>query len=221
MSTATASAPTRERILDAAERLFAQHGFTGTSLRRIVSEAEVNLAAVNYHFGSKEALLRAVVARLVEPTNAARLARLDAVEAAAGVAPALEAVLDAFIAPVVRRAHELGPRAGILGILFGRSGHDSPGVVRGILREQFQVVRDRFLDALERALPGEPREHLAWKLHATIGAMSFCATNPGTNALLPPLFDPDDHDRSIERLVSFAVSGFRAPFAAPAVEGRP
>ena len=72
---------TRDRILDAAERLFAQQGFDLTSLRALTTEADVNLAAVNYHFGSKERLFEAVLARLIAPINAERLARLDALEA--------------------------------------------------------------------------------------------------------------------------------------------
>src|SRR5215472_3578898 len=92
---------TKTKILNTAERLFAHHGIEATSLRAITAQAGVNLAAVNYHFQSKEALLHAVIARRVEPMNQKRLALLDASEAEAGPGPLpLEKVLDAFLRPV-------------------------------------------------------------------------------------------------------------------------
>src|ERR671910_3594384 len=78
---------TKEKILDAAERLFAAHGFAGTSLRSVTKEAGVNLAAVHYHFGNKEDLLRAVLGRIVIPVNRERLEMLEQVEAAAEGVP--------------------------------------------------------------------------------------------------------------------------------------
>ena len=85
---------TKDRILDTAERLFADKGYPATSLRDITNEAGVNLAAVNYHFGSKEALLSAVLDRRIGPVNEKRLELLDAAEAQAGNQPlALETVL--------------------------------------------------------------------------------------------------------------------------------
>src|SRR5437870_1032215 len=103
---------TEQRILDAAERLFAQHGFAGTSLRAITAAAGVNLAAVHYHFGSKEALLRATLDRIVGPVNRERLAMLqraeDAAAAEAAAAPSVDAVLEAFIAPDVRLLTNMG-----------------------------------------------------------------------------------------------------------------
>src|SRR5580704_13248627 len=93
---------TKDRILDAAERLFARDGFEATSLRAITTEASVNLAAVNYHFQSKEALVQAVIGRRMGPANAQRLALLDAYEAQAVDAPVpLEKIMDAFLRPVV------------------------------------------------------------------------------------------------------------------------
>src|SRR5947207_3904246 len=78
---------TRTRILDAAEELFMQHGFEGTSMRTLTAQASVNLAAVNYHFGSKDALIEAVFRRRLDPMNTARIAELDRLEAAACASP--------------------------------------------------------------------------------------------------------------------------------------
>src|SRR5512143_118352 len=96
-------AETKDRILDAAERLFAEHGFDATSLRMITAEAGVNLAAVNYHFRSKDALIEAVFSRCIRPLNRERLRLLAAVEEASGGAPPrLEDVIRAFVTPVIR-----------------------------------------------------------------------------------------------------------------------
>src|SRR5882724_9640976 len=81
------AAATKARILDAAEALFMEHGFEATSLRSITAAAAVNLAAVNYHFGSKEELFRAVLTRRLDPMNQARVALLDRFEAEAGEVP--------------------------------------------------------------------------------------------------------------------------------------
>ena len=100
---------TKEQILDVAERLFADRGFHATPLRDITSEAGVNLASVNYHFGSKEALLAAVLERRLSPVNARRLELLDAIEAAAGTgAPNAEEVIRAFLSPPFQKRHEWG-----------------------------------------------------------------------------------------------------------------
>src|SRR5213594_4298055 len=96
---------TRSRILDVAEELFGEQGLDRVSIRDITRKAKVNLAAINYHFGSKEDLVVAVFERRVVPVNEARLAALDAVEQAAGKkSPKLEAILDAFIRPALQRS---------------------------------------------------------------------------------------------------------------------
>src|SRR5215469_6172712 len=87
---------TKARILDAAEKLFGQKGFEATSLRDITAEAQVNLAAVNYHFQSKDSLIDAVIARRIEPVNRRRLEMLGE----AGPDPTIEQILTAFLAPV-------------------------------------------------------------------------------------------------------------------------
>ena len=96
---------TRTRILDAAEELFMQHGFEGTSMRLITAKAGVNLAAVNYHFGSKHALVEAVFRRRLDPMNVARLAELEKLEAE-DRASSPEAIIRAFITPGLRLLEE-------------------------------------------------------------------------------------------------------------------
>src|SRR3954470_17942111 len=96
---------TRTRILDAAEELFMQHGFEATSMRALTARAEVNLAAVNYHFGSKHALIEAVFRRRLDPMNAARIAALDELEASSRSADA-GAITRAFVAPSLRMTED-------------------------------------------------------------------------------------------------------------------
>src|SRR5579872_5159399 len=111
---------TKEKLLNTAERLFGDQGFAATSLRQIIAEAGVNLAAVHYHFGSKEDLLDAVVVRKLEPINAERLALLDkAIGAAGRHRVATEAFLDAFLRPAVMRAGEDPGFCKLMGRLHG------------------------------------------------------------------------------------------------------
>src|SRR2546430_11769897 len=98
---------TRTRILDAAEELFMQHGFEGASMRMLTAKAGVNLAAVNYHFGSKHALIEAVFRRRLDPMNVARIAALDQLEGdAPGRVLAPESIIRAFIGPGLRLIHD-------------------------------------------------------------------------------------------------------------------
>src|SRR5262252_2657033 len=98
---------TKERILDTAERLFAERGYGATSLRSIIAAAKVNLAAVHYHFHSKQELLDAVLTRRIEPLNRERIALLDELERSAGDgAPPLEAILSALIEPPLRLSRD-------------------------------------------------------------------------------------------------------------------
>ncbi|NUS83332.1 MAG: helix-turn-helix transcriptional regulator, partial [Streptomyces sp.] len=90
-------APTRDRLLDAAERLFGEHGFAATSLRTVTVAAEANVAAVNYHFGSKEGLLRAVVERAMAAVNGERLRLLEELRAAGDRQPTVEELVRAFV----------------------------------------------------------------------------------------------------------------------------
>src|ERR1044071_1067563 len=139
---------TKNRILDAAERLFAEHGFDATSLRDITAEAGVNLASANYHFRSKEALILAVFARRLGPLNTKRLEMLDRAEADAGdAAPCLTRVIEAMVRPVLEmRGSPFLP-------LFGRV-YASPGpFVRDVLGANMTEIARRFTQAFRRALP--------------------------------------------------------------------
>jgi AcrR family transcriptional regulator len=122
---------TRERILDAAERLFMAHGYEGTSMRQITGEAGVNLAAVNYHFGSKEALIQEVFRRRLDWLNDERMRVLDAMEAEADGKPLKPSqIVDGFFGTLLRMADD-ERRGGITFLrLLGRMLTDPSEFIR-------------------------------------------------------------------------------------------
>lgn len=204
---------TRERILDTAERLFAERGFDGTSLRAITSEAEVNLAAVNYHFRSKTDLVHEVFSRRLAPINARRLAMLDACEAEAGNgAVPLEKVVRILVEPLLRPAG-IAPAGRLpLQTLLGRMYAEPGRSVRKIFAGEMKEVARRFRNAFQRALPDTPPSEVFWRLHFTIGAMAHTlAASWIIETLSGGLCDPSDVDGKIERLIAFAVAGLESP----------
>jgi AcrR family transcriptional regulator len=205
---------TKDRILDTAEHLFARDGFDATSLRAITAEAGVNLAAVNYHFQSKEALVQAVIGRRMGPVNARRLALLDAYEAEAGGAPVpLEKIMDAFLRPLLEivgtHAREFAP-------LVGRIYTEPGDFTERLFKDQFQALALRFIPAFQRALPELPLTELYWRLHFSIGAM---AHTMGAASMLRifsrGLCDPSDADGTLARMKTFVLAGLTAPVSAP------
>lgn len=161
---------TRDRILDAAERLFAENGFAATSHRQITAAARVNLAAVNYHFGSKEELFLEVVRRRLEPVNVRRLEMLAEAERRAGGAR-LADVVRAFVEPVVQ-AREAEGDAGVLPKLMARVVGEPGGWAEKLLPHVFASVAARFVGALARLMPEMKREDLVWGLVYSAGVIS-------------------------------------------------
>ena len=193
---------TKERILDAAERLFAGQGYAATSLRHITGDAGVNLAAVHYHFGSKEELLQAVIMRRAGPVNEERLALLKACERKArNGKPAADRVIDAFIAPTFHVVLQPGGETFVR--LMGRI-HGEGDIVPRIVRTAFGQVLRRFADALGRALPHLPAEELDRRMHFAIGSMAHALLEQCSGQ------DPETLRRS---LVAFLSAGMRAPLA--------
>lgn len=208
---------TRERILDAAERLFMAHGYDGTSMRQITGEAAVNLAAVNYHFGSKEALIQEVFRRRLDWLNEERMRVLDRLEAEAGgqpVKPSL--IVDAFFGTLLRMADDEA-RGGMTFLrLLGRTLTEPSEFIRAFLAHEYKAVMDRFKEALFRALPDVPKAEIVWRFHFMLGATSYAIA--GTDALrlvtdwqIEEEDSIDRLDRLVPRLMSFLIGGLRAP----------
>ena len=201
------AAETKERILDAAERLFAERGFAATSTRGITRVADVNLAAVNYHFGSKEQLLCEVVVRRIDPVNRARVRLLDECEAALPDAePSLEQVLHAFIHPVFALTN--GPFQRLIGRLYA----EPVEALVELYKRQFGDVFDRFRTALSRALPELPKAEVYWRLEFIIGVLVHALMAGDRLQLVTDgVCDLTNVDEIAERMVAFAAGGLRAP----------
>lgn len=207
-----ALADTRDRILDVAERLFAERGLEATSIRDITAAAEVNLGAINYHFGTKQKLIEAVFNRRIEPLNRRRLALLDEAEGGAGgKSPSVEVLLEAMIRPAVERSFAAGKRNTSFMRLMARChGEPNPKIER-LIRAQFQGMMARFAAAFARALPGRSREELFWRLIFTSGALLHALLISSKEESLPgSLRKKMDADGLIQKLVAFSAAGMRS-----------
>jgi len=216
MSTSTGrhGPETRSRILDAAEALFVEHGLDATSMRMITTRAGVNLAAVNYHFGSKDKLIQQVFQRRLAELNRQRLAALDAVEAQAqssgeGVKPS--EVLKAFFTPALELATDMNDGGHTFMQLLGRTYTEPNAFVRQFLAEEYAATLPRFLIALYASLPGVPREEILWRFHFMMGATSYAIAGTDTLQLFSGEFDDANPARLLPRLMSFLLGGLRAP----------
>ena len=202
---------TRERILDVAERLFGERGFPATPLRDITTEAGVNVASVNYHFGSKEALLAEVLERRLKPINARRLELLDAVEAQAGDGPPeLEAVIRAFLSPPFHSQRMWGDKGRNFLRLVGRIHGETNEEFRATFVKQFDAVLDRFRTALHRARPELDEADLSWRMLFMVGSMAF-TMSWGPTLLASGRGAARDPEDVLESLVLYAAAGMAAP----------
>ena len=209
-------AGTRVRILDVAEQLFVKNGYDGTSLRMITSEASVNLAAVNYHFGGKEALMEAVLKRRLDWLNEERMRVLDELERQSGGAPPRpHQIVEAFFGTLVGMGSNRERGGEIFLRLIGRSFTSPNGFIRALLAEEYREVVERYKQAFINALPDVPREEVAWRFQFMLGATAYALA--GSDFLQVSVqFDseelPGEQSRRLwPRLYSFLVGGMRAP----------
>jgi AcrR family transcriptional regulator len=211
---------THQRILNAAEALFVERGFEATTLREITSKAGANLASVNYHFGSKEALIQEVFGRRLRVLNAERLAELEAAQAAARGRPlALETLIEAFLLPVLRMSKDRAHGGHTFIRLLGRAYTEPTETVRALLADAYVTVVDRFKRALFHALPQLPEKELIWRMHFALGAMSYAIAGTDSVQLIASyqVRDTDDIEAIMKRIVPFIVAGIAAPVPATLV----
>ena len=203
---------TGNEILDAAEKAFARDGYDNTSLREIATRARVNAALVQYYFGSKEGLFRAMFVRRAQELAAERLALLDAVEAKGGQ-PALEDILHAYLRP----AFNLMQR-GAGGVAFMRLQarlQNDPGELSLTLRTAvYEAPMQRFIQALRRALPRCPADVLYWRVTFMVGAYLHAISDANRLHIISGgRWSAKNREEAFRQLMQFFVAGLKA--AAP------
>lgn len=199
------------RLLDAAEQLFADRGFEAVSVRDVTQLAKANVAAVNYHFGSRDGMIAVVVMRYMMPVNQERLARLESVERkwSGKVAP-LEEVIDAFVRPVVGivRKSELSERlfCKLVGRIFAMQGDGLPEAVEA----QMKDLINRFTRAFAKALPTVPPEELVWRMHFLVGSIIHMLLNQEMlHRLSNGASGAPTMEVTLGRFIRFAAAGLR------------
>jgi AcrR family transcriptional regulator len=201
----------KERILDAAEELFAQRGFYGVSLRDITQAARVDVALVGYHFGGKRELFTAVFERRAEVLNRERMERLEAVRHAARPgAPALEAIINAFTAPLLERSTRGGAGWKSYFALIAYVTN-SPEFGPQMLTRHFDPLASRFIAVIREALPRCPPREIYWGYQFLTGALTLTFAETGRiDQLSGGLCRAMDLDSVHERLAPYMAAGLRA-----------
>jgi AcrR family transcriptional regulator len=205
---------TKQQILDAAELLFARNGYRGTSLRSITGKANVNLASVNYHFGSKIALLEAVIRRRILPLNQERKKRLELVRDSArekGKKPDARTVLLAFIEPTLLFM-ESSTGAKNFVTFIGRSFTDPDDTVRKVFLRFIMPIFQLLSETMCAALPHHPRDVIFWRLHFTMGAL-FHSMHVCGNINMGPKHPHADIDAKslIDQIIPYVTAGMKTP----------
>lgn len=201
---------TKEKILDVAEGLFAEYGFNDTSLRTITSKEGVNLASVNYHFGDKKTLVRAVLNRYLEafmPEMKQSLERLNERDDYD-----MAEVFEALRAPL-RSLSELRPNGtSRFMLLIGRGYTDVQGHLRWFITNRYNDVLTLFTDSVLKANPNLTRETLFWRLHFTLGT---CVFTMASSQALAEIAENDfgskvDPKSVVDQLIPYLAAGVAA-----------
>lgn len=204
-------ADTRLRIIVAAEALFIEQGLGVTTLRQITARAGVNLAAVNYHFGSKHALIEEMFHRRLGWLNEQRLLELDRLEAKAGSAPLRPSqILEAFFGVALRMAFDKEGGGDRFMRLLGRTYTEPSEFIRVFLAEEYSAAIPRFKAALFKSLPDVPKAEILWRFHFMLGALSYAISGADALQILGGV-DDSDNEALYARLLSFLIGGLRAP----------
>ena len=196
---------TKDRILGAAEELFAQHGFAGTSLRQVTSRADVNIAAVNYHFGSKENLVNEVFRRRMDEMSRRRLAALEAAQAEAP--GELEPVLAAFVEPALAMAQDRHGGGAFIRVI-ARAYAEKNDSLRKFLSDQYGHVLREFARAIATCVPGLSKEELYWRLDFLAGALTYAMADFGLIKRPANVAEATHRERAARELIRFAAAGF-------------
>ena len=198
---------TKERILSAAERLFAERGFAETSLREVTSRADVNLAAVNYHFGSKSNLVNEVFRRRLDDLSARRISALRAAEA--NQAGSLDSVLAAFIEPALALSVDRQGGSAFVRVI-ARAYAEKDDSLRKFLSENYGHVMREFARAIAVCLPHLSREQLYWRLDFLAGALTYAMADFGQIKRPGNISEKAHCERAATELIRFTAGGLRS-----------
>jgi AcrR family transcriptional regulator len=200
---------TKDRILGAAEELFAQHGFAGTSLRQVTTRADVNIAAVNYHFGSKDNLINEVFRRRMDGMSRQRLALLaEAREHGLGTDGALERVLAAFVEPALALARDRHGGVAFIRVIARAYAEKNDGLRRFLSEQYGHVLRD-FSRAIAECAPHLDKEQLYWRLDFLAGALTYAMADFGLIRRPAGTSELAHRKRAADELIRFAAAGIR------------
>lgn len=197
---------TKDRILGAAEELFAQYGFSGTSLRQVTSRADVNIAAVNYHFGSKENLVNEVFRRRMDEMSDQRLSALKAAMADGNAE--LEPILAAFVEPALAMAQDRHGGASFMRVI-ARAYAEKNDALRKFLSDHYGHVLREFARAIATVVPQLSKEELYWRLDFLAGALTYAMSDFGLIKRPSGSSDATHRARAARELIRFAAAGFR------------
>jgi AcrR family transcriptional regulator len=211
-------AGTRDRILKTAERLFAERGFNGVSVRELAGAANVNIASIGYHFRSKEGLLAQVYRRHCEPMIEERLRGLDAASRLAGSAR-VAAIIEAFVRPALSQVN-VAEGETFIRLRAVLSGENSE-LLEKLVSENFDQSSTAFIDSLCDCLPHLSRTDVCWRFHFLLGTVYYTAAGPHRiYAFSNRRCDPGNTEAVIEELVPFMTRAFQAPPTKPARRGK-
>jgi AcrR family transcriptional regulator len=202
----------RDRILDAGEDAFAEHGFDGASLRHIVTRARVNLATVYYYFGSKQGLMEAVLKRRFGPLRQEQLDGLRRLEEQEKARPLpVEKVLAALLLPSLRMAASDPAKRKAVARLIGRIATDPNPHTQEILRRGHAEVRAAFHKTLQEHAPDMRPGDLHWRLEFVWGALAFVLCNPRQiEKETGGACNPIDTDQVAATMIEFFSPGFKS-----------
>ncbi|HKK17806.1 MAG TPA: TetR/AcrR family transcriptional regulator [Opitutales bacterium] len=202
---------TRGQIVKAAEKIFAEKGFRAMTLRAVTKAAHVNLAAVNYHFGSKTKLMRAVIRRRIEPINTERLRRLNALIAAHAPSPIpLEDLFNALFRPLFDHATTEKGNDQVFMQMVGRALTEPADFVRNMHKEFFTELSDRFLIELKRSCPELSEQQLQLRFYLAISTMlGTIVEQVRLENISGGKLSGKDLDKICGELTAFVVAGFK------------
>lgn len=208
----------RERIISAARDVFIEQGFDLATVREITLRANVNVAAINYYFGSKDELISEVLNIMMEPYTNARVAALEDCEASASPAiPSLEDVAEALVRPMVQFSRDADGARPLTRLILQIRSRPREVTTRFFVRRVDPAVF-RFIDAFGRAVPHLTRTEVFWRYNFSIGAVMQVLIDSDhatyrLKQLSGGLCNTDDDEEIIAQLVAFVCAGFTAPAA--------